>query len=151
MTRRSGAANSFRPRLSACQGILHQHQERFLAARPALWNHHPHRASGHFLGAGEISGSGGPENGNLNRSLKLARTPHKYPAPADASQTPESRRRANLLKRRHALFAGSRRSQFPARIQGNQIHLAAQPAQQFRNFLRILWFIVHPAEQYVRR
>jgi len=51
------------------------------------------------------------------------------------------------LKRRHPLRTRSREFNSRPRIQRNQIHLAAQPAQQLRNFTGILWRIVHAAEQ----
>jgi len=53
------------------------------------------------------------------------------------------------LKRRHSRFTRSREIDSRPRIQRNQVHLAAQPAQQLRNFLRVFWFIVHASEQHI--
>ncbi len=85
--------------------------------------------------------------GNLNRSLKLparrvdvapARTPHKCRDPRIAQR---GLKLSDLRRIR-------RREVDPRpRIQRNQVHLAAQSAQQFRHFPRMNWFIVHATKQ----
>ncbi len=136
--------------LSACQGILRQHHGRILwtqdrntgtnirveipvippapeksavAGVPVMWQ--PQAFSS--LAAGSVN-------------VPASRTPHKrwY------SRSPQ-----NVLKRRHPLDTRSRKLNPQPRIQRNQIHLAAQPAQQLGHFPRVLGIVVHAAEQHV--
>jgi len=126
---------------------LHQHQGRFPAARPALWNHHPHRASGHFS-APENQRSASRENGTSTVRLSCPH-PHKYPAPAERLKRRESPRRAKSFETTPRAFAGIAKSIPGPGFRAIQIHLQRSPAQQFRTSFAFLWFIVHPAEQYV--
>src|ERR1700685_192906 len=87
--------------------------------------------------------------GHLDRSLKLTarritvappRTPHERRNPRFAQ---------NSLERLDSLRARRRKLNSRPGVQRNQIHLAAHPSQQLRNFSRMLWLVVHTAKQHI--